>query len=178
MRALIFAVLFCSKVTLAAPVERWSVGTGMELRGQQEVNPQYMEARTLPHFFAQFRKFPFTISLEGGYEERRTSTGLFSVATKSIGLSLWGRYEFREPLRWSPYASVGVGSYFDSVDFNYGDGAAATARKGRRDLFGIGGGISHAFFIHFLQELEARAVLIEDRRDIAWTVIYRLGYVY
>lgn len=161
-----------------SPRSRFSFGTGIEVRGQQEINPQYVEARMLPQFFMQARFFPYSLTLEGGYEQRETNTGPMSVATKSAQIGIWGRYEFGNPYKWSPFLGLGVGASFDTVNLNYGDGMAAKSYRGRRDYVGAGAGISHVLWGHFLNELEAKAVLIEDRRDIAWSAIYRVGFIY
>ncbi len=160
-------------------VRRWhfSFGTGLEVRGQQEINPQYMEAKVLPQFFVQVRYFPYTLSLEGSYERRDTSTGPLSVSSQSSQMGLWGRYEFIPAAKLSPYAGAGVGLSFDTVDLNYGDAATKTYR-GRREFFGLSAGVRYEFWNHLMQELETKAVLIEDRRDIALSLIYRLGFVY
>ncbi len=157
---------------------RWSGGTGVEVRGEQEINPQYMEARVFPQFFLQMRYFPYTVSIEGSYERRDSSSGQLSVSSQSSRIGIWGRYEFRNPLQWSPFLGLGIGQSFDRVDMNYGDGLAAKAYAGQRQFAGLSAGLSHALWDHVLQELETKAVLIEDRRDIAWSLIYRLGFVY
>lgn len=166
---------------MAQPAQRkvrFSLGTGLEVRGQQEINPQYVEARFLPQLFLQARFFPYSLTLEGGYEQRETNTGPLSIASKSSQIGLWGRYEFGQPFRWSPFLGLGVGASFDTVNLNYGDGMAAKTYRGRRDFVGFGAGLSHVVWGHLLQELETKAVLIEDRRDIAWSATYRVGFIY
>lgn len=160
------------------PRARWSFGTGLEVRGRQEVNPQYMEAHLLPRFFAQVRFFPYTVAIEAGLEQRETNSGPLSIVSKSTEIGLWGRYEFLRPFTWSPFVGAGMGASFDTVHLNYQDGAAAKSYSGNRKFFGVSAGINHVLWKHILQELETKAVLIEDRRDIAWSAIYRLGFIY
>ncbi len=154
---------------------RFSGGTGIEGRVQQEVNPQITEAKALPHFFAQYRYDSFGLALEGNNQERSSSSGALKVKSRTINLGLWGRYEFLKPLRWSPFLALGVGSYFDTVTSRYAD--EMDERSGRRDFFGLGGGVSTALWDHLLLEAEMRAALIQDRKDIAYSGILRIGFV-
>lgn len=107
---------------------RVSFGSGVEVRGQQEINPQYMEARMLPQFFLQARYRPFMVSLEGSYERRDTATGPLSVSSQSSQIGVWGRYEFLGSDEFTPFAGAGVGLSFDRVDMSYGDEAAGAGR--------------------------------------------------
>lgn len=180
MRALVIAtLLFFSAAVFAEESEvsrlRWSVGTGVEARAQQEVNPEYYEVQTLPQLFAQFRLHPWTATVETGYEQRETNAGALLITSRSFNLGVWGRYEFREPLRWSPFLAGGVGAYFDTVGSQFA--TSHDERHGQRKYIGVGGGMAHAFWTHFLTEAEIRTALVEDRADVAWSFIVRVGYI-
>lgn len=154
---------------------RFSAGSGIEGRVQQEVNSDITEAKALPHFFTQYRYDSFGLALEGGTQERSSRSGALRVKARTVNLGLWGRYEFLQPLHWSPFLAVGVGSYFDTITSRYE--SEMDERSGRRDFFGLGGGISTAFWDHMLMEAEMRAALIQDRKDIAYSGILRIGFV-
>lgn len=175
---ILIAFVAQSSMASAVIIRNFGGGLSMAMTAEREVNPQYLEARSMPALFAQVGTFPYTLTLESGYERRKTSAGALSVANKSVSLSLWGRYEFGRPRQWSPFVSAGTGMLFDTVEMNYGDGQAQSRADGQRWQGGVGIGLTHVFFGHFLNELETRTVLIEDRSGVAWNVIYRMGYIY
>lgn len=172
-------IVVCAMLLLAGPFGlaqgRISAGAGMEGRVQEDVNPELRESKVLPQFFVQYRFLPLAVSIEGGSEERTTSSGALQIKTNSSSVGLWGRYEFLEPLRWSPFAGAGMGAYFDEVTSRFG--SAVDVREGQRNFFGLNGGISHSLWRHLLLEGEMRAVLIQDRKDVAFSGIIRIGFV-
>jgi len=169
----VWLLLFVSPAAFAQG--RISAGTGIEGRVSEDVNPELREGKFLPQFFAQYRMKPYAVSIEGGTEERDTSSGAFKVESRSYNFGAWGRYEFLEPLRWSPFAGAGVGAYFDEVTSKFGD--AVDERDGQRRFFGFNGGISHSLWNHLLLEAEMRAVLIQDRKDIAFSGLLKIGFI-
>lgn len=190
MRTLIFALLLSALSAHATETEmvevpaedvavtrtgRFSAGAGFEGRAREEVNPDSTDGHLLPHFFAQYRYNSMGVSLEGGYESRETKSGALSIESRSYQLGAWGRYEFREPLHWSPFAGMGAGYYFDQVTSRYFN--ESDERSGRRGFWGLGGGISHAAMEHLLLEAELRAALIQDRKDVSYSALFRIGYV-
>jgi hypothetical protein len=163
-------------VEIEAPrTNRFSAGAGVEGRAREEINPEVKEGRALPVFFAQYRLGEFGAVVEGGYDHKETAAGGLSIETQTYQLGFWGRYEFAEPLRWSPFAGVGAGYFFDEVTSSFE--SESDTRDGRRGFMGVGGGVSHAAFKHLLLEAEMRAAFVQDRKDASYSAILRVGFV-
>lgn len=174
MRTMILVVvIFLGPFAFASG--RISAGTGIEGRMREEVNPDSKEGQLLPHFFAQYRLFPFGLSIEGAMEEHDTHSGALKIESRSYQTGLWGRYEFAEPLHWSPFAGLGAGAFFDEVTSKYK--SEVDQRSGRRGFFGLSGGISHSAWRHLLFEAEMRAIVVQDRKDVAYSGILRVGFL-
>jgi hypothetical protein len=86
---------------------------------------------------------------------------------------LWGRYEFLPADRWSPFAALGAGAYFDEVNTQFQ--GANDRRTGRRDFLGIGGGLTVTFRERLLVEGEARAASIEESDQPVVSFLLRVG---
>lgn len=172
---LLFAVSGMAFAQESGREKHWSLGTGFEGRLQEDINPQLPDTQVLPHVFAQYRIWPFGVSVEADWSERDSNSGALSIETRTLNLGLWGRYEFREPLKWSPFAGAGFGMGFDRVTSRFLE--ESDVRQGRRGFFGMGGGLTHSPLKHLLLEAEVRAALIQDRKDIALSGIFRLGFV-
>lgn len=171
LQRVILLIVF-SMLSTAAARPQWGLGLGYEGRLQKEVNPDYMEVKSVYHGFVQARFHPWIAHLDLGYESGKDSSGGLTIASRSYSPSLWGRYEFLET-RWRPFVGTGVGAYFDRVTSTLG--SASDERNGRRLFWGLGGGLSATFWDHFLVETEARLAFIEDRRDPLLSLLLRLG---
>jgi len=154
---------------------QWSLGAGSETRLQQEINSQAVESKSMPQFFIQYRLGPWGFGIELGREELDTASGGLSVSTKTWSSGFWARREFLQPLEFSPFVGAGAGLYFDEVTSRFG--AAEDVRSGQRMFAGLGGGLSHALWEHLLVEAEARVLAIQDRKEVAFSGIIRIGYV-
>ncbi|MGE0526518.1 MAG: hypothetical protein AB7G93_05070 [Bdellovibrionales bacterium] len=152
---------------------RWGGGMGIEGRLSKEVNPDYVETGALPRLYGQAFLWPWGASLELGQQKQVSEAGGLAILARTTELSLWGRYAFTESERWMPYATVGAGVYFDQVTSTLG--AAYDERDGERGLFGLGGGLSKRFLKYMNVDVEARAVMAEDRRNPVFSGILRLG---
>ncbi len=150
-------------------------GAGIELKAQQDVNPDSMTPRFLPQGFIQLKKRAFTLMTDLSHEQSRTSSGSLSITSQTWNLGFWGRYDLLQGQILSPFVSLGVGMLFDQVDTQFlGE---RDERSGRRRFFGGGLGLSKVLGEHFLIEGEYRAALTEDRKDISHLGIVRLGLV-
>lgn len=183
MRSIIVA-LFCMSVpAMATTMEMVEVskntyggGVGVEGRLRDDVNPEVKDTQVLPQFFAQFRnREHLGLSLEGSYEGKDSESGALQISTRTYQLGVWGRYGFREPLRWTPFASVGAGYFLDQVTSSYGE--ESDTRAGRRGFVGLGGGISHALWEHLLLEGELKTAAVQDRKDPSFSAILRVGAI-
>ncbi len=176
-KLILFIPAFLSSQVLAASAERdWGIGAGIEARARQDVNPEYVESRALPQVFAQYRRYwPWAVTLEAGYERMDSSSGGFTINSESYILSAWARHEFARRLHLSPYVSAGLGMQFDRIHAKFRN--ASTDRTGRSGLMGMGVGVAHMFEKWVLMEAEARGLANEDRKDISFVAVLRLGVV-
>ncbi|MGE4133374.1 MAG: hypothetical protein AB7F86_17150 [Bdellovibrionales bacterium] len=176
MKFYLFVLCFVS-VSAHASVNRWSLGHGFESRVQSGINSEQTENTNLPTFFGQYRREAWSVTLESGLQpERRTQSGGLSITSNTWSLGAWARYEFMQPLRHSPFLSLGYGRYFDNVQSKFG--SAVDERSGQRYFYGLGGGMSHAFWNHFLVEAELRALVIQNQQDFALAGSLRAGFVF
>ncbi len=179
MRALIcFFVALVSVSTHALNLlegeSHWSAGSGIVGRLNEDVNPKMSDTSVLPQFYFQFAKGQLAASLEGDWQEKETSTGAFSVTSRTFSLGLWGRYQVEKSNGLVPFVGGGAGSYFDIITSRYQE--EEDRRNGRRGFFGVGGGAGFKRWKYLLLEAEIKAALIQDRKDIAYSGIFRLGF--
>lgn len=179
MRALILILAALLSVSahalnLLEGESHWSAGSGIVGRFNEDVNPKMSETAVLPQFYFQFIKGQLGASLEGDWQERETSTGAFSVTSRTFSLGLWGRYQIEKSSGLAPFIGAGAGSYFDRITSRYQE--EEDERNGRRSFFGIGGGAGFKRWKYLLLEAEIKAALIQDRKDIAYSGILRLGF--
>ncbi len=151
----------------------WNLGTGLEARLQRDVNPDYAEPAALGQLFVRADFGPWGAQVEVSEETRNTSAGAMQVDSRSLNLAAWGRYTFGPERRWRPFLGSGLGIYMDRVSYSYG--SASTEKYGERYYWGVGAGISRAFWEHLLVELEGRAALVEDRKDAVFSAFLRVG---
>ena len=156
-----------------ASAATWSMGGLMESRMQKEVNPDYAELKNTGGIFAKVGFWPMAVLLESAREERDSGSGGLKVSSESTSLGVWGRYEFRDPGTWSPFAGIGAGMHFDKVTTTFA--GQRDVRSGQRNFMGVGGGITKSFWSHVLVELEARAVTVQQRNDPMLSALFRAG---
>ena len=159
----------------AAGAERpaFVVGAGLEMRMQRELNPDFVEGKSLGQIFAQARFETWAFHTELGQEKRESSSGGLKITAKSTNAGVWGRYHFVNPYHWKPFASAGLGAYFDNVISEFA--GASDERGGIRPYFGLGGGISAVFLDYLFVEAEGRAALVRDRKEPTLSGIVRVG---
>lgn len=170
-RLIFLASLF--SVNAFAEVPKISLGTGYEARMQREVNPDYVEMKSLGQLFGQVRFEKWALHLEIGDEERTTNYGAMKVYSRSINAGAWGRWLFQNERQWQPFVGGGAGAYFDRVTSRYG--ASVDDRDGLRPYMGVDTGISSVFWRHLLVEAEARISLVRDRKEPMLSALLRAG---
>lgn len=181
MRILVLmAAVLAANVSYAqgdsSPRLRWAAGAGIEGRIRQDINPDLPRTKVVPPLYMQIHRKRLSAQLEfTAFEKERSNLGALEIESETYTFGAWGRYAFREPLTWSPFAAAGGGVFFDRVESTYMD--SSTEVTGRRYFMGVGGGISHELIPHFEIEGEIRAALIEDRKDVTMSGILRLGVV-
>lgn len=153
---------------------RWSAGAGLEGRIRQDINPDLPDTKVLPPLFMQIHGKRLSAQLEfTAFEEKKSTLGALEIESETYTLGGWGRYAFKEPFHWSPFAAAGGGVFFDRVESSYLE--ESTEVSGRRYFMGLGGGVTHELIPHLEIEGEIRAALIEDRKDVSFSGIIRLG---
>lgn len=172
--ALFVALLFHASAFARQEV---AMGLAMESRVQREVNPDIGNLHSLGMVYAKWKFAQWSALFETGLEEHDSGTGSLNVKTETIGVGLWGRYDFYAPDRgWSPFAGVGVGSYFDRVNADFQD--SHEERSGTRKFAGLGVGVDATFWQHFLVEGEGRMNFVELSKDPVFSAIFRVGAVF
>lgn len=151
-------------------------GLGFELRIQREVNPDYAEAKGTPQLFAQMSFVNWGAHLESSLEKQSTSSGGLSVSSRSYNLGAWARYKFLAEKRWRPFASAGLGSFFDKVTSDFG--AASNDSSGTRPYAGLGGGLAVVFWNHLVLESEARVTMVRERKEPMFSALLRVGFLF
>lgn len=151
----------------------YGVGLGVDSRVGKDVNPAYTSARSLGQLFGEVRFYPWTIALEYMRDTQTSSDGGLSIQRVSNSLGLWGRFGFLDPDGWSPYATVGLGTYLDRVTSTFA--AERDERKGSRAFLGAGAGVAKTFFTYLLTEAEVRGLLVREQKDPGLALILRLG---
>ncbi len=171
-RALIVLMVFTS---CAAMAERpaLSMGAGFEARMQRELNPDYVEMKSLGQLFVQARFEKWAVHAEVGDERRVSNAGGLKITARSINTGVWGRYQFVNIYRWVPFVGAGLGAYFDQVSSKFG--AADDDRSGIRPYLGTGIGVSGGFWKYLLLEAEGRLAVVRDRKDPMASAILRAG---
>ncbi len=172
-------ILSCSQVwaepqNSAEP--QFGGGLGYEVRIQREVNPDFAETKSVPQLFAQMLFTHWGAHVEAGTETQSSNSGGLSVDARSVNVGAWGRYKFLEEKRWRPFASAGVGSYFDRVTSQFG--TASNVSRGKRPYVGFGGGISAVFWERMLFETELRGSLVRERKEPTLSALLRIGFLF
>ena len=152
---------------------RFSFGGGVEGRAEREINPEIVEAKALPHFYARSSMGRWSAGLESGYQKTETSSGGLKIRTRSIEFGIWGRYTFKDPFTTAPFVSTGAGMFFDRVEATFAD--QGEDRGGTRGFFGLGAGLSHPFAEHFQIEGELRVLAQNELEDPSVSAYVRLG---
>lgn len=162
-----------STFTAHAAKPTYAMGVGIESRLEHEVNPAYSTAQNLGQLYGKIRLWPWALLVELNHQSETTGSGSLNIRSETTGLGLWGRYEFLNPEKWSPFATVGGGAYFDEVTTNFE--ASTDVRAGRRGFGGVGGGLTVTFWQRFLVEAEGRGMMIQERVDPLFTFLLRAG---
>jgi len=175
MRALIFLSLILSGANCFAEASKldMAMGFGMESRMQRDVNPEYNTQQNSGQLYAKLRFWPWALEIETGRSELDSGQGSLRIRSESTLLGLWGRYEFKDPGTFAPFASLGVGSYFDVVDTTFE--SSHDRRTGLRKFMGAGGGVSTVFWTHLQVELEGRVMTLEETKDPIFSGLIRIG---
>lgn len=159
-----------------AEISAWSAGLGVEGRLQKEVNPDFVEGRTVGMLFGQILFSRWGIHSELSVEDHTSNSGAMTIAAKTYSAGVWGRYIFINPFRWQPYVSLGLGANFDTITSRFG--AVTDERSGRRYFAGTGFGISAIFWKHLLTEAEGKVVGVQDRKEPMISALFRIGFIY
>lgn len=159
----------------------WGAGVGLESRLQREVNPGFARLTEVGQLFQQISFARWGVALEESLERRDSGEGALRVQTRSLGVTAWARYFLGDSSGlgrsgWKPYLGVGGGAFFDRVDSTYA--GLRDRRSGNRPLIGGGGGLQGVFYDVLLFEVEARAVLVRDRREPLPSLLFRMGARY
>lgn len=165
-------LVIAASAAWAEPVH-YSLGLGFESRMQEQVNPTFYEARFVGNYSGQIRFWPMTVLIEAAHAQHDSTNGAFSVVNETTTLGGWLRYEFNQPYAWSPFVATGLGVNLDEVRSTYFDDQ--DVRRGSRMFVGFGGGLTKTFMRYLMVEAEGRAEIIEDRKDVAYSGILRLG---
>jgi hypothetical protein len=174
LRYLSALLLICAAgATAWAEPVHYGLGLGLESRMQEQVNPTFYEARFVGNYSGQIRFWPMTVLIEAAYSQHESTSGAFSVTSETTTLGSWFRYEFNQPYAWSPFVTAGLGVNLDEVRSTYFDNQ--DVREGLRKFVGLGGGLTKTLMSHLMVEAEGRAEFIEDRKDVAYSGILRLG---
>jgi hypothetical protein len=172
-RALVLiAVMIFASTAVAGP--QIGLGFGFELRAQREVNPDFTETKGVPQFFAQMQFINWGGQVEAAVEKQTSGSGGLMISSQSFNFSGWGRYVFLEEKRWRPFASAGLGCYFDQVKSKFG--AAENESSGIRPYVGTGGGVTGVVWRHLLLEAEGRISLVRERKEPMVSALLRVGF--
>jgi hypothetical protein len=172
-RYLAALLILCSSHAFAAANYKLAMGLGVESRLDNEVNPGYTDGRVAGQIFQELHFQPWTLAVELGYEQHSSSSGSYSIGKSTASLAAWGRYSFKQEDRWSPFIAAGLGGYFDKVTSTLD--ADRDVRRGRRIMVGAGAGITNLYWKYLLLEAEGRIAGVEQRRDPAFSLIFRAG---
>lgn len=166
-------ILTLALLSSFASAAQYALGGGMESRLQKEVNPDYVEAKHVGGVFGKISFWPMAVVVEAAQQERESQVGGLKIKSSTNNFGLWGRYEFRDPGTWSPFAGIGAGLYMDKVVTSF-EGNDDT-RSGNRGFMGLGGGLTKTFWKYLLVELEARVATVQDRNDPFLSALLRAG---
>jgi hypothetical protein len=150
-----------------------AMGLGLETRAQRDVNPDATTAKSTDEFYGKIRFFPWALEIETGREESASGSGSLTIKSESTLLGVWGRYEFAPPTMVAPFASLGMGSYFDVIDTSFA--ASHDRRQGVRKFMGAGGGLTMTLWDHLQMEIEGRIISLEETKDPVLSGLIRVG---
>lgn len=175
LRYLIVLMLCCTSWAEDVGTSSWryGLGLGIEGRAQQNVNPDYPEMRRPILGFFQLQWSKWVLQFEVANERQKTSSSNLKVESSSLGLTAWGRYQFGNLHRWSPFVAFGGGVFLDRVSSSYQ--SEKEVRFGERGQFGLGGGLRYMFAKKWMTEIEGRVIGAQDRRDPSLSGLVRLG---
>lgn len=176
LRPSLYLILFLFVQAASAEYQGVAAGLGLEARMQKEVNPDYVEGKTLGQVFAQVLFENWTLHMDFGQEKHVTNAGGITIGAKTYIVGLWGQYIFVNANRWQPFVSAGAGANFDTVTSRFG--SATDERSGIRYFGGAGLGISAVYFKYLLVEGEGRIVGVQDRREPMVSALLRAGFYY
>lgn len=160
----------------SAEYQGFAAGLSLEARMQKEVNPDYIEGKTLGHVFGQVRFEKWRLHGELGQEKHTTNTGGLTISSKTVVAGAWGHYIFVNANRWQPFVSAGLGAHFDTVSSRFGN--ATDERSGKRLFGGTGLGIYAVYFKYLMVEAEGRIVGVQDRKEPMASALLRMGFYY
>ena len=163
-------------ITVNAEAPSISAGLGIEARMQREMNPDYVEGKTLGQVFAQVLWPKWGVHAEFGQEKRVSNSGAMTITSKSYNTGVWGRYTFRNDHLWQPFLGAGLGAYFDNVSSRFG--GTVDERSGTRPYIGANVGVSAVFWKYLLVEAEGRASGVRDRKEPMLSALLRIGFYY
>jgi hypothetical protein len=169
---ILVALIIFSPAVFAGP--QWGLGLGFELRAQREVNPDFAETKGVPQFFAQMQFVNWGAQVEAALEKQSSGSGGLNISSRSANFGGWGRYVFLEQKRWRPFATAGLGCYFDRVKSKFG--TAENESSGTRPYVGTGGGVTAVLWRHLLLEAEGRLSLVRERKEPTVSTLLRLGF--
>jgi opacity protein-like surface antigen len=173
MRILILFALCFASSAFALTQKDFAMGVGMETRAQRDVNPDETAPKYSGMLFAKLRFKPWDALLETARDERDSSSGSLRVHSESTLLSAWVRYEIRPEESWTPFATAGLGSYFDKVSTSFESSQAS--KSGMRSFVGLGAGVSATYWDHLVIEGEGRILSLEESKDPVLTGMIRVG---
>jgi hypothetical protein len=176
MRRLLIAASLLVALQAQAEAPSISAGLGLEARMQKEVNPDYIEGKTLGQIFAQAIWENWGLHAELGKEDHVTNAGAMIIGSRSYNAGVWGRYIFRNGHLWQPFLGGGAGAYFDTVTSRFGN--ALDERSGVRPYAGANVGVSAVFWKYLLIEGEGRAAGVRDRKEPILSALLRVGFYY
>lgn len=176
LRHAFYLILALIAPVASAQYQGFAAGLSLEARMQKEVNPDYVEGKTLGHLFGQVRFERWRLHGELGQEKHATSTGGLTISSKTIVAGVWGHYIFANANRWQPFVSAGLGANFDTVSSRFGN--ATDERAGKRLFGGAGLGIYAVYFKYLLVEAEGRIVGVQDRKEPMASALLRIGFYY
>jgi opacity protein-like surface antigen len=173
MRILILLALSFASTAFALTQKDFAMGVGMETRAQRDVNPDETAPKYAGVLYAKMRFKPWDALLETARDERDSSSGSLRIHSESTMLGAWGRYEIYPDEFWTPFASAGLGTYFDKVATSFQD--SSFSKSGTRGFLGLGAGVSAVLWDHVLVEGEGRILSLEQSKDPVLTGMIRVG---